>query len=415
MVNKSKNTYHNGVKTTYEILNKENTPCFLDTELDEVLCGISDDVDTDFAGALRLLSFSDKIIQPFEKKFIIDTLSLELGSYSEKQKLSLAQALQMSGRISCGLADMLLLDSSSCVQKTLLKNYPYHGEDALISVATQADIDVLEVIAERADLTKKTVKALLERDIVEVSRIVLLNKRAACDVSFLGHQVKNAITDETACLAMLDLPDMEPATALHLFWSAPSSVRRAILKRFLKSHVLVEGHFARMQGPNLRSLPLFSALSAENLNIDSVAQGFEAAIDYFRQGQVTNGIRLLALCASLPLSLLHKISHDKRGEGMVVLLKALGLDRARAQNYIQRISECALAKEWASLDALQEVYDTITWGEARMAVSYWLWQIDSIGPYSCYQAAEEEERFLENSSATDFSPEPELREGALGE
>jgi len=413
MDNKNNNTFQTGTMTDCEFTGREDTVCFLDTELDEVLGGISDSVDTDFAGALRLLAFSDKIIQPFEKKFIVDALSLELSAYTAEQKMSLAKALLMAGRISKHLADKLLLASSTSVQMILLEHYPYHSEEALISASSQADIDVLEVMAGRPNLTKKTVSALLKRDIVEVSRLVLENKRAECDVSFLTRTAENALGDEVACLAILDLPDMEPALALDLFWSAPSIVRRVILKRFLKSHVLVEGHFARMQSPNLRTLPLFSALNVENLNVSSVAQGFEAAIDYFSQGQNDNGIRLIALCASLPLSLLQKISADENGDAMVVLLKALGLNRAAAQNYIQRMSGCAFAKEWPTVNSLQEVYDTITWGEARMAISYWLWQIEKIGPYSQCHAAEEE-RFLENISATDFS-DVALREGAFGE
>jgi len=75
-----------------------------------------------------------------------------------------------------------------------------------------------------------------------------------------------------------------------------------------------------------------------------------------------------------------RISQDEGGEAHVVVCKALGASRFAFADICQRQVEAGAPPE--SVEALQILFDTLSFNQARMALTYWDWFSNRLGPYA---------------------------------
>jgi len=66
------------------------------------------------------------------------------------------------------------------------------------------------------------------------------------------------------------------------------------------------------------------------------------------------------------------------------MLKALGLQRGRLQNVVERLRVSVpprIASDRAAAD-LQAIFDTLSFNKTRVLLTYWDWAAQTAGPYA---------------------------------
>ena len=79
-----------------------------------------------------------------------------------------------------------------------------------------------------------------------------------------------------------------------------------------------------------------------------------------------------------------RIMADREGEPMSVVLKALGLSRARFAEVIDEFRQSPLGFLHGSrnITDLQSIFDSLSFNKARMLLTYWDWAVQHSGPYA---------------------------------
>jgi hypothetical protein len=79
-----------------------------------------------------------------------------------------------------------------------------------------------------------------------------------------------------------------------------------------------------------------------------------------------------------------RILEDPQGEPLTVMLKALGLQRGRLVEVLERLRASMpprLDPERSPGD-LQTIFDTLSFNKTRVLLTYWDWAAQTTGPYA---------------------------------
>jgi len=75
---------------------------------------------------------------------------------------------------------------------------------------------------------------------------------------------------------------------------------------------------------------------------------------------------------------------DRRGDALVVLLKAAGFPRSSVPDLLPALKrgEVPLIDDEREVSELQSMFDTLSLNKARILLTYWNWAVRKAGPYA---------------------------------
>jgi hypothetical protein len=171
--------------------------------------------------------------------------------------------------------------------------------------------------------------------------------------------------------------DTPAPIAFELFWTAPPELRRFILSRFLTDSETLD-----------KILKITLAVDGETLSPSEAKlppkQKVDELIALIEAGDEPPAIALLCELANICEDNARRILEDRQGEPLTVMFKALGLQRGRLVEVLERLRASApprLDPERSPGD-LQAIFDTLSFNKTRVLLTYWDWAAQTTGPYA---------------------------------
>ena len=109
-------------------------------------------------------------------------------------------------------------------------------------------------------------------------------------------------------------------------------------------------------------------------------------IELAAKGKLEEASQRLADIANLAGETALRILSDRDGEPVTVILKALGFQRAKFAEAMERLkhADCELLREDRNIAELESIFDTLSFNKARILLTYWDWFVQKAGPYAPY-------------------------------
>ncbi|PZF77771.1 hypothetical protein DK847_04895 [Aestuariivirga litoralis] len=328
----------------------------------------------DAAVALLDIMWGAVDLPPQERSLAGDTLLLLLPRLSHRSLVTLAERIAAMDSPPALLVSRLVRDPRPDVGGVVLERSAHVAEgDLLASCHGGAGPERLRLLAKR-----RSVSSALADHIVasgDLLSLLALLRNPGAELSFQAFLGISRLAGEhpglQAPLAMRT--DLPLAVALDLFWRLPPELRRVITARFLSDSVtlgrILSIGTAATQAPALPEGPVSAA-------------DFDAALGPLFTGKRDLTVRRLAGLAGAEVETVERIFADAEGEALVVLLKALGLSRARFDEALDRIrTGTGLLREDRPQAELKAVFDALSFSKARVLLIYWDWFARRAGPY----------------------------------
>ncbi len=333
----------------------------------------------------------DGMVQPQERAFAVDLLLQVMDYASSKAKHHLCDRLSNMPNAPASLVARFINDPDLKISEALLLRASCVTDAELISVVEAGDTQRSVLIARRQHLSSAVSTALTKSGDPALARALVKNPCAKLGLEAIQRLAAMAPVHMDLMELLVIRTEMTTGCALHLFWSMPAKERAYVLGRFLADvQVLPQIIVMSKPGADLVATALRSGSGAGGRSED----------DQSGQRQTTSKQKAAALVEALEAADADKLSHligefaqvesaaadwivyDEGGEPLAVACKALGVSRFAFGD--------ALAK-WHSVrphkvehEALQILFDTLSFRQARMALTYWDWQARKIGPYQNY-------------------------------
>ena len=113
-------------------------------------------------------------------------------------------------------------------------------------------------------------------------------------------------------------------------------------------------------------------------------QGADAVIARLRDGKLDDAASILGEMADIQAETAARIIADRQGEPLAVVLKALGINRAKFAEIVGLLKQ----PDYGIIDGdrptseLQGVFDSLSFNKARVLLTYWDWAMMKSGPYA---------------------------------
>ncbi|NJM30337.1 MAG: DUF2336 domain-containing protein [Rhizobiales bacterium] len=80
----------------------------------------------------------------------------------------------------------------------------------------------------------------------------------------------------------------------------------------------------------------------------------------------------------------YRILADRDGEPLAIVMKALGVGRARFGEILSTMkrSESSILSPARENAELQSIFDSMSFNKARILLTYWDWAVQKSGPYA---------------------------------
>ncbi len=274
------------------------------------------------------------------------------------------------------LVSQLILDPRIEVSGPLLENCGHISEQILARVVATGQANLLRLIARRRVIST----ALSDQLIACGDTPVILTMVRNNGVSF-SHQSFLRLADHArrhpSVLAPLATrPDLPSPIAFELFWSVPAELRRYLLSRFLTDSEMLT-----------KILKITQAMQVGEASGDTAVkerQGADAVISRLRNGKLDDAASILGEMADIQAETAARIIADRQGEPLAVVLKALGINRAKFAEIIELLKQpdCGIIDGDRSTSELQGVFDSLSFNKARVLLTYWDWAMMKSGPYA---------------------------------
>ena len=332
---------------------------------------------------MDMLIMTDGMIQPQERAFAIDLLQQVIIHASNDSKRVLCERLANMEDAPERLVSLFLQHTEIAIAAPLLHRANCVSDSELMVVVEAGDSQRCRLIAGRPQLSGVIASALSKSSDASVLQALARNKSVHLAQEAIDQLTVHACTIEDLVEPLVMRPEMTTAHALYLFWSMGAKHRAYTLGRFLTDirvlpHALVmsgsSGDLA-LGGGEAGSGDSQPALAARPDR--EKASELLAAMDL---GETESVATLISEYAGLAPETADRISKDEGGEAHVVVCKALGASRFAFADICQRQIEAGAPP--ASVEALQILFDTLSFNQARMALTYWDWFSNKLGPYA---------------------------------
>lgn len=311
-------------------------------------------------------------LPPQERSMASDTLLLLLPQLSARELASLAERIAMMDRPPPLIISRLVHDPRPEIGGVVLERTAQLDTPDLLAACADGDRERLRLLARRRHVPPAVTDQLVRADDLLCHMALLRNPGA--EISFHAFLRLSQLAGEHPGLqAPLALrTDLPLAVALDLFWRLPPELRRVIVARFLSDSVTLN-----------RILSI--ALGAGDISTEAAAApaAVEDGLAPLLAGQPEEAARRLARLTGVSAATVERILSDREGEALVVLLKALGLGRARADEALDRIrAATGLLRNERPQEELKAVFDALSFTKARVLLTYWDWSVRKLGPYA---------------------------------
>lgn len=333
---------------------------------------------------MDVLIAPDGMVQPQERAFAVDLLLQAVDYASDAAKHLLCDRLANMPEAPASLISRFLNDPDLKIAEPLLLRASCVTDAELISVVESGDRQRSEMVARRRHMSSAVSTAIARTHDRDLALALVRNPCAVLSREAVEQLCDMAVEHQELVESLVARPEMTTACALRLFWDMPANERAYVLGRFLAEvQVLPQIIVMSKPGVDLVAAALgSSARSREDSKDASGKQGKRHASDLVAALTEVDSERLenlIAECGHVERTVAARIVDDGGGEPLVVACKALGVSRFAFADALQ---------EWHSAhglstgqEPLQILFDTLSFRQARMALTYWNWQSRSIGPY----------------------------------
>lgn len=330
-----------------------------------------------FRQLVDIVFLPSQVVQPHERAYVIDLIKSALPQVTPEERLKLAQRLSKLGNSAKPLMQVLALDPKLEIAREIIASNAPLSDDELVGLALSGSPERRMLVARRPGLSTSVTSALTSTQDISAIFALLLNRQAVFSQPVLAACSQLARDHVELREPLLGRAELTPAVALDLFWVLGHHGRAHVLGRFLANDEIVK---------NTGSLETFGQVddqAASSKNAGGLASSKNLKQCFFAE-KIDKVISILAAGIHITGDAAHQIIMDPGGEPLAVACKAAGMHRSdfhmlglRAANtHIKRIFE----REKAT--GLVELFDRLSRGQARMAITYWNWRAVETGPYA---------------------------------
>lgn len=304
---------------------------------------------------------------PQERSMAGDALLLLLPRLSRRELASLAERVAALDQPPPLLVSRLVNDPRPEIGGVVLERIGLMDTADLLA-ACEGDAEKLRLVARRRHVPPAVSDRLVEAG--DLLSLLALLRNPGAEISFHAYLRLSQMAGEHPGLqAPLALrTDLPLAVALDLLWRLPPELRRIILARFLTDSV---------------TLGRILSLAQASAGRAAASADVERALAPLLAGEAEEAAHRLAAVAGIDPRTVARIFSDAQGEALVVLLKALGLGRARFDTVLHQMrTATGLLREDRPAEELKAVFDGLSFTKARVLLTYWDWFTRQAGPYA---------------------------------
>lgn len=309
-------------------------------------------------------------LPPQERSMACDALLILLPQLPGRDLALLAERVAAMEAPPALLAARLLRDPRPEVGGVLLERSAHLETGELLAACRAAHPDRLRHVARRRVVPLAVADHIVQSGDL-LSHLALL-RNAGAEISFASFLALSRIAGERPALqAPLALhADLPLAAALELLWHLPPELRRVLTARLISDSATLG-----------RILALAQACGgAAAVPAPADVEAGLAPLLGRRQGEAVQNLARLAGIAEATVA---RVFSDDKGEALVVLLKALGLGRARFDAVLDQLrAGTGLLRDDRPQEELKAVFDALSFTKARVMLTYWDWFTRKAGPYA---------------------------------
>ena len=261
----------------------------------------------------------------------------------------------------------LLAGAEISVARPILERSPILTVHDLLAIIAEATSDHRHAIAKRAELPASLSTALAAKRETKVIETLLANAGAVIPVELFDDLVALSKSVEAIRKPLLQRGDLPKDLAYQMFWWVTAALRNTILQRFAVDAAELDG----ILGSILHDLRSKRPAKGEGFQW---RQGeINALVAKLRQGDVKGFTEGLAQTAGITRETAARIVSDASGEPMVILGKAIGIDRTQITTIFLQLDykRYGKARPIAQIQSIASVYDAVSVDRAKSAVLLW--------------------------------------------
>ncbi|MFN0193118.1 MAG: DUF2336 domain-containing protein [Aestuariivirga sp.] len=313
---------------------------------------------------------------PQERALAADTLLRMIPRMPLKAIVSVVERIAMMSQPPELLVARLIRDPRFEVAGPLLERCNAISDQDIAAVIQEGDFAKQRMIARRRVLSSPLADKLIAYN--DTSVLLTLVRNAGASIS---HEAYYRLAEHAAEHASLLAPlstrqDLPAPVAFELFWSVPPELRRYLLSRFLTDSETLNKILKitiAMQGGEEQGEAKFP----ERARVD-------AAVELAIAGKLEEAAVSLAEIAGICAENAYRILADRDGEPLAIVMKALGVGRARFGEILSTMkrSESSTLSPARENAELQSIFDSMSFNKARILLTYWDWAVQKSGPYA---------------------------------
>ena len=174
--------------------------------------------------------------------------------------------------------------------------------------------------------------------------------------------------------------DLPAPVAFELFWYVPQELRRFIFSRFLTDSETLN-KILRI------TLATHDGIDGEMFGNDVKfpdREVIETAIEHAAAFRIDEAAQILSEIGGVCKDTAMRILADREGEPLTVILKAMGYQRGKFSETMERmrLSESGILRPERAVEDLQSIFDSLSFNKARILLTYWDWFVRKAGPYA---------------------------------
>jgi Uncharacterised protein conserved in bacteria (DUF2336) len=274
------------------------------------------------------------------------------------------------------LVSRLINDPRIEVAGPLLEHCNHISDQVLSKVVATGQVSLQRLIARRRHISAALADQLIQFD--DPSVILTLVRNAGVTVSHNAFTLlANHVVKHPAALApFATRADLPAPIAFELYWFVPAELRRYILSRFLTDSETLTKILKITQ-------TMQNGETAGDIKFPEAEQ-VEAVITFLQEGNLLEASEKLAEIAGIHFDTATRITTDREGEPLAIVLKAMGTNRARFAEIVELLKTCdfGIIRGEREVEDLQHVFDAMSFNKARILLTYWDWSSLKSGPYA---------------------------------
>ncbi len=312
---------------------------------------------------------------PQERALAADTLLRMVTRIPVRQLIAVVERLAIMDAPPTLLVAKLIRDPRAEVVAPLVERCMHITDQDLMTAATEGDLVKCRMIARRRILSTALADHLITMGEPSVLLTLIRNPGAAFSHDAFYRLAQHASNHHALLAPLTTRADLPAPVAFELFWFVPMELRRFIFSRFLTDSENLSKILKITLGTQVGGEQRFP--SRELL---------ESVIELAAKGKLEEASQRLADIANLAGETALRILSDRDGEPVTVILKALGFQRAKFAEAMERLkhADCELLREDRNIAELESIFDTLSFNKARILLTYWDWFVQKTGPYAPY-------------------------------